>query len=194
METLPAGASLPFEYTAEDSNTGLNVAMKTYDTSSGSPVFVSTVAMVHVVNGTYLGYFTPVLGKTYLVNKTVYTDNTYTALLGGYSGKSETFKALNLSTYVNRISTTVKTNGDQELITWAERDGQSVVGTSCTVTIKDSAGVTKWTANLSTPNSDGVFKFTNPLVAAVNSNYYIVISITVDGAVRTSQQPFFTVG
>jgi hypothetical protein len=97
--------------------------------------------------------------------------------------------------YTNRISTVFNNiSGDQEVIAWAEKDGQRVVGSNCIVTVKSDAGTVLWTSTLASPNADGVFKFVNPVTVGVDKNYYIVIDITVDAAVRTTHQPFFTVG
>lgn len=97
--------------------------------------------------------------------------------------------------YSNRISTAFNdVTGMQEVLAWAEKDGQTVNGSNCTVTVKDAAGATVWAATQASPNADGVFKFTNAITPVTNSNYYIVVVITVDAALRTSQQPFFTAG
>lgn len=103
--------------------------------------------------------------------------------------------ALGGPTYHNRMSTVFKNSGgQQEVIAWAEKNGQRVIGSDCTVLVKDASGVTKWSATLASPNADGVFKFLNAITVGADENYYIVIEIKVDGVVRRSQEPFFTVG
>ena len=98
--------------------------------------------------------------------------------------------------YINRMTTTFSpTSGIQEVMVWAEKDGLRVATTSaCTVIIKDSLGALKWSQSASTPNSDGVYRFVNPIVIGSDANYYIIVSITVDGSPRVTQQAFMTVG
>jgi len=96
--------------------------------------------------------------------------------------------------YVNMMSTSFDaTSGTQEIIAWATQNGQVVRGTNCTIVVKDALGNQQWAQTLATPNNDGVFTFTNPIVLDGNADYYVVISITVNGSVRTNQQPFITV-
>lgn len=84
-------------------------------------------------------------------------------------------------------------NGEQEIITWAEKDGVVATGSDCTVSVKDALGVLVWDATLASPNADGVFRFANPLSVPKSQNYYITITMTVDGQPRTSRSPFYTV-
>lgn len=72
----------------------LSVAMSVYDTSGISPVLVSgPAAMTSVVGNTYIGKFTPVNPKEYLIFKAVYTDGTLTTLSPDYSQSSESIIA-----------------------------------------------------------------------------------------------------
>ena len=97
--------------------------------------------------------------------------------------------------YENRMSTAFNnTTGNQEVLVWAQKDGQRVVGSNANVTVKDANGVVKWTQILASPNADGVFKFVNAISVAADSNFYVDIEITVDAEVRKSLQPFFTTG
>lgn len=93
-------------------------------------------------------------------------------------------------------STTFKNiSGDQEVIVWIDKDGARVTSAiNCNVNIKNSSGISIWGTTLASPNSDGVFKFTNAVTLAPDENYYIVVSITVGAQVYTTQKPFFTVG
>ena len=90
---VPSGKPINFEYSSFDGLSSLFPAMKVYDLSSGTAVLVATVGMTHVFNGTYWGTYTfPVSssGKNFLIQKSVYTDNTYTVLNSlGYSPGSE---------------------------------------------------------------------------------------------------------
>lgn len=80
---VPSGKVIDFEYSAADGNTGLFVAMKIYDLSSGSPVLSSTVGMSHVFNGSYWGTFTfpaSASGKNFMIQKSCYTSGAFTTL------------------------------------------------------------------------------------------------------------------
>jgi hypothetical protein len=92
MQIVPAGVPIPIEFTAYDESVGLFVAMKVYDVT-GAPSLVATTPMVHLVNGTYFAAFTPAANHIYVVNKTVYTDGTFSTPLSTYSPGSESFQA-----------------------------------------------------------------------------------------------------
>jgi len=98
--------------------------------------------------------------------------------------------------YENQMSTVYNTiTGNHELMAWAEKNGLRVAGTDCTVTVKDSGGATIWTDTEPSPNADGIFVFSEATSSfQVFNNYYVVITITVDGGAKTSQKTFFTVG
>lgn len=98
--------------------------------------------------------------------------------------------------YVNRMTTTFSPASNlQEVLVWAEKDGERKATTSnCNVIIKDSQGVVKWSQSSSTPNADGVYRFINPIVIGSDANYYIIMAITVDSVTRITQQAFITVG
>lgn len=89
---VPSNRAIDFEYSAYDGSTGLFIAMKVYDLSSGTATLVTTVGMTEVINGTYWATytFTPaMIGKSYLIQKSVYTDGTYATLNALYSPGSE---------------------------------------------------------------------------------------------------------
>lgn len=193
MQVVPAGVSLPFEVSSYDDQGDLFPAMLVFETTTGTPVFLSLVAMQPVAGGTYVAFFTPLAGKTYLMRKAFYTDGTYNTVDPMRSPGSETVYATE-GTYSNEMSTAYDDGaGTQELIAWANKNGQRVSGTNCTVTVKSSTGTVVWTLTLSSPNADGVFRFSKVVALTQNEDYYVVIAITVDGAVRTSQRPFMTV-
>jgi hypothetical protein len=82
--------------------------MQVFDVSTGSPVQVgSTIAMAHMSNGTYVGFFTATATKTYVINKAVYTDGTYTGLNTLYSPGSESFQASSIEDDVASTLSTV---------------------------------------------------------------------------------------
>jgi hypothetical protein len=97
MNILPADQELPFEVSYAP---GLFVGMQVIDYSTEEPVPVGSVIPMladEVGSSLYVGLFTPLLGKTYVVKKNVYTDGTYTTIdsSGNYSQGSESFIALN---------------------------------------------------------------------------------------------------
>ncbi len=94
MNFTQSGVPLSFEVTYSP---GLFVAMKVYDTTTGSAVFVSTIGMTNFSGSSYFGNFTPTAGKTYSINKAVYTDGTYAVKRSGYSEGSETIRADDLA-------------------------------------------------------------------------------------------------
>lgn len=92
MEIVPVGLPLGFEVTF-DSNS-LEVAMRVFDdlgVQVGSPI-----QMINVFGNTYRGFFTPDDVKGFLIQKAVYTDNTYTTLDPNYSQGSETIIAIRI--------------------------------------------------------------------------------------------------
>lgn len=95
--------------------------------------------------------------------------------------------------YEHEIST-IYNNGQQEVMVWSKKNGQKIIGTNCSIAIKDADGENIWGASSTTANEGGVFKFSSPIALASNKNYMVIITATVDGAPRTTQQSFFTVG
>lgn len=188
------------EYGSYDMQPGLFVRLKLFDVT-GVPTLEDTVNLTHIVNGGYIGLVTLNPNKNYYVSISVYTDNTYTTPNTDYSPSSQSYYAMNIlglvsSVYLNKMSTAYNSiGGNQELLVWAEKSGQRVLAsTACTVVVKNALGVTEWSDTLASPNADGIFKFVKPFAPISSVNYYIIISITVDAAVRTSNQAFFTVG
>lgn len=92
--TVQFGILTPFE--ASFGTSGLAVRASIYETTSGAAVFLSYVVMADLT-GTYLGFFTPGLNRTYLIVKIVYTDLTYATEDSDYSRSSETLEARDLS-------------------------------------------------------------------------------------------------
>lgn len=91
MEFVQAGVPLSFEVTFDSPD--LYVGMAIFDLSGVSPFLVAMVPMQNVYGNTYCGQFTPSAGKRYLINKAVYTDNTYTVFNQYYYQGSETVRA-----------------------------------------------------------------------------------------------------
>lgn len=80
-------------YTAHDKREDLDIQAKVYDMSG--PTLVATAAMTHLFGGTYFYEVnTEVDGPTnYIVNKTVYTDNTFTTVHDEYSPSDDVIAA-----------------------------------------------------------------------------------------------------
>lgn len=88
MELAPARVSLSFEVTFDSPS--LDVGMSVYDDSGEEPELVSgPSAMALVVGNTYRGKFTAADGKSYIIIKAVYTDDTFEELNSDYAAGSE---------------------------------------------------------------------------------------------------------
>lgn len=98
--------------------------------------------------------------------------------------------------YTNRMTTTFRPDTDQqEILVWSEKDGEVVPSPSdCVMSVKSSTGTLIWSQGASTPGPDGIFRFINPIVVSADSNYYVSMSVKVDGIARISQQAFITIG
>lgn len=91
MNILQGGAKAAFEVTYQP---GLeNVGMTVIDVSSANPSVIGTFAMIHLLNGTYVAYFVPTVGATYVVSKAVYEDAEMTVQDTDFSAGSESFYA-----------------------------------------------------------------------------------------------------
>lgn len=96
MELAPAGVSLSFEVTF-DSPT-LDVAMSVWDNSGSSPVLVQGPDAMGLVSGnTYQGKFLGDTGKSYIIIKAVYTDDSFDTLDDNYSAGSESIVVVTLA-------------------------------------------------------------------------------------------------
>lgn len=92
MQLAPGGVELSFEVTFDSDS--LDVGMSVYDTTGPSPSLVQGPdAMVNVLAGTYVGKFTPLSGRSYVLVKAVYTNNTFGTLSPDYSQGSESIIA-----------------------------------------------------------------------------------------------------
>ena|SRR5665213_1062063 len=88
MNLAPGGIELSFEVTFDIDS--LNVGMSVYDTTGDVPNLVQgPLAMVLVAGATYVGKFTGLNGRSYVILKAVYTDGTFTTLSPNYSQGSE---------------------------------------------------------------------------------------------------------
>ena len=90
MQFVSNNSELSFEVTYDSPS--LNVGMTILDDSGATPVVVSgPTKMTNVIGNMYRAKFTPVVGKAYLVYKTVYTDALLTVVNSDYNSASEAF-------------------------------------------------------------------------------------------------------
>jgi hypothetical protein len=96
--------------------------------------------------------------------------------------------------YTCRASTVLNNlNGEQEIICWAEKDNQLVVGGIATVVVKDSLGQERWTATAVSPNIDGIYRFSHGLTVTQSQNFYMIVSIVIDNGIKTTLDSFYTI-
>jgi hypothetical protein len=76
------------------------VAAKIYDDSGVTPVLLATVPMTQYANNTYKGKYTFTSPGPILIQKSVYTNNSYDILDDNYSEGDETQQVVDLSTGV----------------------------------------------------------------------------------------------
>jgi hypothetical protein len=191
MITVELGQQAPLILTLFDgaSDRGVRAVVR-----SVTGDLITSINLVHIGEGSYTGV-RPVSSLGYFViTFTVYTDGTYSREDENYEITSETY-CVTENNYNVMMSTTFESaTKEQEVIAWAENKGKRILNpTSCTVYIKDGTGTTKWTHTLTLANSDGVFHFINPVTLEIDKNYYVVVSINVNGLTIIGQKPFFTV-
>ncbi len=93
MEIVASGVEFSFEVTFDADD--LDVGAEIYDVTSGTPAIVGAAFALENIPGsnTYFGQFTPVLGKEYVIIKSVYTDGTLTTRSPDYAQGSEAVTA-----------------------------------------------------------------------------------------------------
>lgn len=82
MKLVQASMPFTFNYTAYDLNAGLFIGFRVYDVSSGTPVLLTTVHGALANFGAYVGNYTPLANKTYMIIGLVFTDGTYATVDG----------------------------------------------------------------------------------------------------------------
>jgi hypothetical protein len=86
--------SIGFTYSTLDFSSTLPIVATVYDSTSGTPVFQSTVNLVYIDSGVYFGIFQGAISKNYQIVTIVYTDNTYTTVNFNYAPGSLSFDAI----------------------------------------------------------------------------------------------------
>ena len=123
---VDSNSAAPLKYTDATYQTLLFVRANIYDVS-GAPALEGTVNLALVDNGVYTGTYLFTAGKPYLVQKLVYTDNTYTTvdqtfgqdnddvqcvdLASGGSGGGGTVIVAN-NELVGEVTSTLQLNGE----------------------------------------------------------------------------------
>lgn len=95
MELAVAGESHSFEVTYD--SPALIVALTVFDDSGPSPIQAAQTVMQNVYGNTYRAKFTPADGKSYIINKAVYTDETLGTIDDNYAQGSESIKGVTFS-------------------------------------------------------------------------------------------------
>ena len=85
-----------YNYATYDQNDGLFLAGNVYDVTSGS-TFVEQQAMTLVDYGTYFGSFTPTVNHSYVVEKSVYTNGSYTTTDPNRAPGLDSFQSFDIS-------------------------------------------------------------------------------------------------
>lgn len=96
MQIIQSGVAAPLKYTDPTYQSLLFIRANIYDTSGVSPSLEGTVNLALIDNGTYWGKYTFTAGKTYLVQKLVYTDGTYTTVDQDYAQDNDNLQCLDL--------------------------------------------------------------------------------------------------
>lgn len=96
MQFVKYGQPFSFDYSAYDQASGLFVAAKIYNVTTGTPVFDSQVVMSELLDGVYEGQFTGLYGQSYLVISAVYLDGTYTTLDTSRAPAAECYQDIEL--------------------------------------------------------------------------------------------------
>jgi hypothetical protein len=108
---VDSNAPSPLKYTDPTFQPSLFVRAKIYDTSGVSPTLEGTVNLAQIDNGTYWGKYTFTAGKTYLVQKLVYTSGSYAAVDQSYAQDNDDVQCIDLkianldSAISSRVST-----------------------------------------------------------------------------------------
>ncbi len=175
----------------------------TVNTKVGTPAGASLSADVAAVKadtgGLRADYTTTRAAKLDFLDASVATralESTVQAIKAKTDTMPEDFADLARAQHINRMTTALNNlTGVQEVLVWAEKDGQIVTSSSnCSIAVKDDLGATIWSGFAVTPSADGIFLFSNSFAPLADGNYYVTISIIVDGTMRSNKQPFVAVG
>lgn len=196
--TVKPGDSLPLSLLLFDGDEGKFPSAHVYK-EDFTPVAGSPFPLSHLAHGLYKNTSAqaPASAKVLTAVYVVYDNPERTQVSETHTRSEDKFVLQDIapSQYLQKMSTTLRADGTQEVIVWAEKNGERFESAqNCTVSVKDSLGVQKWTAQQESPNTDGVFRFTNPIQALDNSNYYIVVSMNIEGRQRVFQQAFMAIG
>jgi hypothetical protein len=163
----------PLEYTAYDGNGTLSVAAKVYNITDGTAAIDSTVAMTHVINGSYFGLFQATDTKDYLVNLQPYTDGTYASANTTYASNCILIKTR---------GTIFKKNTAYTAFTFPlyDTDGALVTGQTVTATRSLDGAAFAACANSVSEVASGLYKI--DLAAADLNATGVTLKFTASGA------------
>lgn len=198
----PPNTPIPLQLTVEPAYADRGV-LATIRKQNGD--LVDIVELSYAGLGAYTASFSHAVEEYLIATFVIYTDSTYATIDDTLARTSEIYRIkadpitpedLPKPRYENRMTTVFNTTtGEHEVLCWADKDGQRrLTVEDCTIIVKTSAGAVAYTDFSATANTDGVFRFNRVFPAAADSNYYVIISIKVDGEIRTSYQSFFTLG
>jgi len=192
------GESLPLSLLLFDGNEGKFPSAHVYK-EDFTPLAGSPFPLSHLAHGLYknTSVVAPTDARLLTAVYVVYDNPERTSVSETHTRSEDKFTVQDIAPtqYLQKMSTTLRADGTQEVIVWAEKNGERFPSAqNCSVSVKDSQGVQKWAAAQDNPNTDGVFRFTNPIQALDNSNYYIVVSMNIEGRQRVFQQAFMAIG
>jgi len=166
------------------------------DTATLSALFNVEAALLAAIEGIPVSSLTAHQVWEYPTRTITQDPTSFGPDISNLATKEDVAAISSLSHYENKMTTIFNPSTSlQEVLVWGEKNGQSVLASEgCAIEVKDSSGGIMWSQSSSTPNSDGIYRFTNPIVVLIDNNYYITISIKIDGDFKTTTQAFITVG
>lgn len=100
MQLVQPSQDFNVSYAAFDQSDNLEVGFRVYNITTGTPVFVETLAGTSVGFGVYTANYQGNAGQIFLIVGAVYTDGTYTMLVSLYGPDSECYQIIGTSVIV----------------------------------------------------------------------------------------------
>lgn len=95
MQIFESGQFFTTNYVAYDQNPSLNIGFSIYDVTTGTPIFIQTIAGTYMAFGSYSAQYIGAASKTYLAIGAAYTDDTFMILEQYRPPTCETYQAKN---------------------------------------------------------------------------------------------------
>jgi hypothetical protein len=111
---IDSNAPSPLKYTDATYQASLFVRANIYDTSGVAPVLEGTVNLAQINNGTYWGKYTFTAGKTYLVQKLVYTSGSYAVVDQNYGQDNDDVQCIDLK--IANLDAAISTRASQATV------------------------------------------------------------------------------